>query len=404
MKKKITLIILVFMMLCACSETEEINESLTLCEQTIEQLQLEETEINQVYIPINFEKQKSVWFTMMDFENALKYKSESEFTDYIGEVFEKIKNTGFNTVYVHVRPYNNAYYKSDIFPIINSMPSEFDPFEIILTKAHCLNLSVHAWVNPLRCQTESEIKSLDDNYKIKEWYNLENDFISLSDDRYYLNPAHEEVRDYIKDGILEIIKDYNVDGIHIDDYFYPTQEKNFDKNSFEKSGETDLKKWRTENVNLMVSEVYDIIKQENEDILFGISPQGNISINTSNLYADVTKWCSEEGFCDYIVPQLYYGFKNENKPFKETFSEWKNILLCDKVKLVAGVCMYKIGIEDKWAGDGKNEWIEDKNIPSRQIEYVLENNCSIAVYSVETLLDSKNSEECQLIKKLLEDL
>ncbi|MBQ8434476.1 MAG: family 10 glycosylhydrolase, partial [Oscillospiraceae bacterium] len=142
-------------------------------------------------------------------------------------------------------------------------------------------------------------------------------------------------------------------------------------------------------------------KDGNSDVLFGISPQGNIEINMSSLYADVITWCSESGYCDYIVPQLYYGFKNESKPFNETLLEWKNIVTCEDVRLVAGICMYKIGSEDKWAGSGKSEWIEDKNIPSRQISAVIENGVSVAVYSVESLFEEKNSGECSLIAKLL---
>lgn len=404
MKKKLIMLFLIVLSLCACEGKVGINESLVLNEQTLEQLQLELPYEKNVYKPLNFENQKAVWFTVMDFQKTLNGRTQEEFTDDISAVFTKIKDTGFNTVYVHVRPYNDAYYKSDIFPLSESCTGEFDPFEIILEKAHTLNLSVHAWINPLRCQTTEQIKKTDSKYKIRQWYDdsdKNGKYIVEVDGRWYLNPAYDEVREYISDGVWELADNYHIDGVHIDDYFYPTQKESFDKAAFELSGNSDLKSWRTENINLMVQGIYNASKDGNSDVLFGISPQGNIEINMSSLYADVITWCSESGYCDYIVPQLYYGFKNESKPFNETLLEWKNIVTCEDVRLVAGICMYKIGSEDKWAGSGKSEWIEDKNIPSRQISAVIENGVSVAVYSVESLFEEKNSGECSLIAKLL---
>lgn len=406
MKKKVIVIMTSLALLCACSENEDItiNESLSLSEQTLQQLQLEEIKYQSDFIPINYENQKAIWFTMMDFEKILNGKSMEAFTDDISSVLENIKSMGFNTIYVHVRPYNDAYYKSEIFPPSKAMPETYDPLKIIIEKSHELNLSIHGWINPLRCQTEAEVKELDEKYQVKKWQSKsDEDFISVFDGRYYLNPAYEQVREYISEGVLELIKNYDIDGVHIDDYFYPTTDEDFDKISFEKSGETDLKKWRTENINLMVKGIYDTIKKYNPDVIFGISPQGNISINSNNLYADVEKWCSQSGYCDYIVPQLYYGFKNESLPFEDTFDKWSDMASCDEVSLVTGICMYKIGNEDKWAGSGKNEWIEDENIPSRQIEYVFDKEQSIAIYSYDSLFNEKYKEEKDLIEKLLKE-
>lgn len=406
MKKKVVLIMTSLALLCACSESENIsiNESLSLNEQTLQQLQLEEIKYESDFIPINYENQKAIWFTMMDFEKALNGKSMEAFTDDISSVLENIKSMGFNTVYVHVRPYNDAYYKSEIFPPSKAMPETYDPLKIIIEKSHELNLSIHGWINPLRCQTETEVKELDEKYQVKKWQGESNeDFISVFDGRYYLNPAYEQVREYISEGVLELIKNYDIDGVHIDDYFYPTTNEDFDKISFEKSSETDLKKWRTENINLMIKCIYDTIKSYNPDLIFGISPQGNVSIDKNNLYADVEKWCSESGYCDYIAPQLYYGFKNESLPFEDTFDQWSDMVSCDEVNLVTGICMYKIGNEDKWAGSGKSEWIDDENIPSRQIEYVFDKQSSVAIYSYDSLFNKKNEEEKDLIEKLLKE-
>ncbi len=411
MKRKIFMVFIIIFLLCSCGKNKDSNNNyndnsgdISLNEQTVEQLRLNDENNSVDYIPLNYDKQKSVWFTMMDYEKMLNDKTESEFTGDIIKIMEKIKNTGFNTIYVHIRPYNDAYYKSDIFPPSVNCPESFDPFEIIINKAHEQNLSVHGWINPLRCQTDNEIKSLDKKYKIKSWYNdseKNGSYICNINNRWYLNPAYEEVREYISDGVKEIVENYNVDGIHIDDYFYPDQDEGFDKKAFESSGESDLQQWRINNIDLMIKGIYSAVKEADSEILFGISPQGNMYIDKNVLYADVQKWCSEEGFCDYIVPQIYYGFKNENLPFEQTVTDWKAENTCDKVNLIIGICTYKIGKEDKWAGSGKDEWKNDKNIPSRQAKFVLENNCGIAVYSIETLFDKKNAEELKLLSETL---
>lgn len=172
-------------------------------------------------------------------------------------------------------------------------------------------------------------------------------------------------------------------------YFYPTQEESFDTAAFKESGNSDLKQWRTENIDNLVKGVYNTIKNVNPNIIFGISPQGNIDSDCNVLYADVKKWCSEEGYCDYIVPQIYYGFENESLPFENTVNEWLKLNTCDNVKLIIGICTYKIGKEDKWAGSGKNEWKETKGIPAKQAEFVFKNKTDgIAVYSYESLLQT----------------
>lgn len=410
MKKKIIVIFsLILLMMSGCENSKDSTSSISeLYIQTIEQLQIESTDTDTVENePINYEIQKSIWLTMLDYENLMNGKNEKEFTDEISKAFDKIKSCGFNTVYAHIRPYNDAYYQSEIFPPAKYNTGNYDPLKIMISLAHEREISIHGWINPLRCQTEEEIKNLDDNYTINIWYNdssKNGTYIVLCDDRFYLNPAYEDVRNYIFEGIKELSENYQLDGIHIDDYFYPTTDESFDKKAFSESGETNLKSWRTENINLMVKGIYNTIKNVDEDILFGISPQGNIDTDYNTLFADVEKWASEEGFCDYIVPQLYYGFKNENLPFEKIFDRWNKLNDESNVKLVAGICLYKIGNEDKWAGTGKNEWKESKGIPAKQAKMILESeDCGTAVYSYGSLINEEISTECQLLSEVLNE-
>lgn len=419
MKRKLLIILcIVISIACGCADQSEnlktdSTGAVTLGIQTIEQLQVLETfnkdidDTNSDYIPLNYEKHQAIWLTMMDYNNILKGKNEKEFTESIKSVLNNIKSAGFNTVYVHVRPYNDAYYDSEIFPRAEyySEDMEFDPFEIIVSEGHKEQLSIHSWINPLRCQTDPQLKELDDKYIIKQWFNDKSKngtYIIKIKDRWYLNPAYEEVRDYVTSGVKEIIEKYNIDGVHIDDYFYPTQDDSFDTAAFKESGKSDLKQWRTENIDNLVKGVNNTVKSKNTEMIFGISPQGNIDSDCNVLYADVKKWCSEDGYCDYIVPQIYYGFENESLPFEKTVKEWINLNTNENVKLIIGICTYKLGKEDKWAGSGKNEWKDNDGIPAKQAKYVFESKIDgLAVYSYESLFDDNIKDEREKLSAVL---
>lgn len=380
------------------------DSEMSLSEQTIEQLGVfEEKEVEGIGT-INYEKQSAMWFTYMDYKDILKGKSESEFTKSISKRFDNAKEMGINTIYLHVRAFNDCYYHSEMFPVGEYYDSGYDPLKIMINEAHRRGLSVHAWINPLRCQTDEQMKKLDGRYLIKKWYDdrdKNGTYIVDLSGRWYLNPAYSEVREYIADGAAEIVENYNIDGLHIDDYFYPTSEESFDAAAFAGSGGSDLDKWRLENINTLVKSLYNTVKSKDPEILFGISPQGNIDSNYDSQYADVKKWMSESGYCDYITPQVYFGFENQNCPFRETVDKWKSMCVSSDVKLVIGICTYKIGSEDKWAGSGKNEWIENSGIVSAQAEYAAQNGLGTAVYSYDSTFSEQNAGERRLLSDML---
>lgn len=395
---------LVIFVLCPSCQKSEINmeyydSDISLNEQTLAQLGVydakEIDEKNNAEL-LNYEIQTGMWFTYMDYQDILKGKSENEFTKSISERFKNAKEMGINTLYVHVRAFNDSYYKSEIYPKGEYYDDSYDPLEIMVNEAHELGLSVHAWLNPLRCQTDEQIKALDDSFLIKKWYNdkdKNSTYIVKTGDNWYLNPAYSEVRSYISDGIREIAENYNVDGFHIDDYFYPTTGEEFDAAAFSEAESNDLTSWRTENISNMVKEIYNTVKSENQNLLFGISPQGNIDSNYTSQYADVKTWISESGYCDYIVPQIYFGFENESCPFEKTVDSWKSLNTGEDIRLVIGICTYKIGNEDEWAGSGKSEWINNRGIVSEQTEYCAENGLEIAVYSYDSTFSDKIKDE-----------
>ena len=139
----------------------------------------------------------------------------------------------------------------------------------------------------------------------------------------------------------------------------------------EQGGMLSIGDWRRENVNVLVSSVYSLVKEYDESLLFSISPSADIEKCRNVFYGDVEKWCREEGFVDFIVPQIYYGFRNEEMPFEEVLGEWRELCEVSDTELVLGMASYKCGREDEFAGSGKNEWKENVNILSRQYEQAL---------------------------------
>lgn len=320
---------------------------------------------NELYRPLNFHKQKAMWFTYMDYENILSQKSEEEFSEIISERFENASELGINTVYVQIRAFGDAYYPSEIFSKGKFYTDEsFDPLQIMIDKAHSYGLSFHAWINPMRLMKKDEISSQPKS-EIERVCVAQENFIFEYEGRYYLDPSYSDTVDIVCMGIEEIVRNYNVDGIHIDDYFYPSQEVS-DTDEFKKSGKDNIADWRRENINVLVRSMYNTVKSINKGILFGISPQGNIETDYEKQYADVEKWLSEGGYCDYIVPQIYYGYENSECPFEETLDKWKSIS-DGNTALIIGLCTYKNGTEDKWAGKGADEWIINDDVTSRQV-------------------------------------
>lgn len=365
------------------------------------------------YNALNFKEQKGFWITYLEYGSILKNKSKSSFKKSIGTYFDNISDLGFNTVYVQVRAFGDAYYNSDLYPSGEQFDgtigteNSFDALQVMIDCAHERGMSIHAWVNPMRLMTTSQLENIDDGYTIKKWYNSDKyrgTYLVKSGDRWYLNPAYSEVTDLIASGITEITSNYDVDGIQIDDYFYPTTDSSFDKSAYSASGTSlSLSDWRISNVNKMVKKLYKAAHSANNSVLFGISPQGSVENNYSELYADVKTWCAESGYCDYILPQVYFGFDNAALPYADTISLWSSMVKTSKVKLVIGLAAYKIGAEDTYAGaSGKNEWLNNDDIISRQMSLAktLDNYGGVAIYRYDSLFNPSSAVAAQVDKEM----
>ena len=383
---------------CACSplyEQEEAEQNYYV--QEIAHLHLEDAVQN---LPEQTEI-RSIWIPFMIYENWLSGKSESQFRDSVRNAFQNCKNLGLNTVFLHVRAYCDAYYYSELFPKGFHFTGNYDPLQIMLEEAHAFNLSVHAWINPLRAQSAETFTSLDEKFLLRQWFDdsvKNGTYLVNENGRYYLNPAYPEVRQLVADGVTEILENYAIDGIHIDDYFYPTTNPDFDRQAFSESSASDLDDWRRNNCNELIKLLYQTVKNFNPEIPFSISPQGNFKVNYEELYADVKLWSSQEGYCDMIIPQIYYGFQNDTCPFAETAALWAETVTVPK--LVIGLGAYKTGFSDQWAGSGQSEFLTDSTVIARELDYIanLENVAGIALYSYPSIFEPEQ-EVAQIVSE-----
>lgn len=345
---------------------------------------------------------KAVWLSQWDMQRVYldgdEQREETDFRLRAGEIMENAVKDGFNTVFLQVRPFGDSFYPSKIYPpskmVVGSYGGDFayDPFEILIDAAHQNGLSVHAWINPFRLMTDEEIQSVPDSFAVRQWYesaHLRGRYLVLQGDgRWYLNPGYVEVRDLIVSGAREIMEHYEVDGLHLDDYFYPTTSSEYDAECFSDyvvgGGTLALDDFRREAVSVLVRELYGVVHQSSDTALFGIAPGGNPDRAYSAQYADVFRWCAEEGFVDYICPEIYFGFEHETYPFDKTADRWSKMVSAPSVRLIIGLSFHKASAGfDQYAGKGAYEWATHSDVLFRSLEYAarIENCTGCAVFS-----------------------
>ncbi len=314
-------------------------------------------------LTVNYNNMKAVWISYIDFADILTGKSEAQFRANFKKACQNAVEFGINTLVCHVRAFGDAFYPSEYFSWsknvggIGKNPG-FDPLKIMIELAHQHNLSFHAWINPFRTYLDTEVSSVPSNSVFKKWHNdssKNGKYIVNVGNRWYYNPGYPDVRNLIIDGVKEIINNYSVDGIHFDDYFYPTTDKSFDGDAFKAYGAgKSLENWRRENVSSFVKSVYNAVKAKNKNIVFGISPQANVQNDMNMQYADVKLWGSQNGYVDYLCPQVYFNYVSESLDFSSTLSTWNKLVTASNVRLVIGLSVDRIGWYDRWACNNRD--------------------------------------------------
>ena len=288
--------------------------------------------------------------------------------ELLKEKFDFIEEQNMNTIFFQVRPMGDALYESIYAPwskyltgTLGENPG-YDPLKFAIDEAHKRGLELQAWFNPFRIDSNSENFSVEDYIsELPEESPLKNnqDWIVKYNNNHYLDLGIPEVRKYVINTIIEVVKNYNIDGVVLDDYFYPYPSGGIefpDEGTYEKYGEgfNSKDEWRRNNINCFISELYSKIKDTKVEVKFGVSPFGIWrngeavgGSNTSGLssyddvYVDSRKWI-QEGWIDYIIPQIYWQFDNDSAPFATLVDWWAKQVDNTNVKLYIGHAAYKI--------------------------------------------------------------
>lgn len=359
------------------------------------------------------EEKRAVFISYIELGNYLRGKDEETIKNAIDDMLDNVKNFDFNMVILQVRSFSDAIYPSSIFPssrsVVNNEGDElpFDILKYFIKKAHQKDLELHAWINPYRISNDTDtsiISKENPAYKL-----LNTSSVKVIDNvGIYYNPASSEVESLILEGVEEIIKNYDVDGIHFDDYFYP-KSNDIDSTDYEKAYKDNnsltLQEYRLNTISSLIRKTYKLIKSYDKSLVFGISPDGNIDNNYNSNYVDTRKFCTEEGYLDYIMPQVYYGFLNSTKPFEDTVKSWNNLITND-IDLIPALAFYKTGNIDEFAKEGVNEWVEYNNVIAREVmlSRELSNYSGFALFRYDSIFGNNLTETSFLEKENLKNI
>lgn len=290
-------------------------------------------------------------------QSQYQNKTTKQAKAYISDQLDKLQAAGCNAVIFQVRPTADAMYVSELEPWSAWLTGKrgkapdplWDPMLYTLEEAHRRGMEFHAWLNPYRVTSSSKevLPSGHDIYKHPERY------VKFNGQTFF-NPAYQENRDFICSVVEDIVRRYDVDAIHIDDYFYPYPANgkrfNDDGASYARFGDgMERNAWRRHNVDLLIEQLYATIHDAKPWVRFGVSPFGiwrNKSSdprgsqssglqNYDDLYADVLLW-AQKGWVDYVVPQLYWSLDLKAAPSRHLASWWDRALKGTGVKLFIG--------------------------------------------------------------------
>ena len=371
------------------------------------------------------EECRAFWFSYYDYEayrEQYKKRNAATFKKYFTQVVKNGKSLGMNTVIAQVRPFGDAMYKSKYFPWSKCISGKqgknpgFDPLKIMVSVAHDNGMKIEAWINPYRVTSGStSYKALSSKNQARKWHNKKStrrNVLAYQGNLYY-NPAKPQVRKLIINGVKEIVKNYEVDGIHMDDYFYPSftsydVNSAFDAKEYRSSAmgknKTGIAAFRREQVSTLVKNIHSAIKAINPDVTFGISPAGNLDNLTSDYayYVDIYKWLDSTDYVDYICPQIYWGFNHPTASFDKMTNRWMKAAKSKKVKVYIGIAVYRAGHSTGADAREEREWRSDKSVLKKQVQYGRKKGCAgFAFFDYRDLQSAESAKAVKQLKKVL---
>lgn len=348
------------------------------------------------------DKMIGLWISYLDLKTSNTLNPEQEFKSKYQNMIKSAIENNINTLIVQVRPFSDALYPSKIYPWSHILTGNqgqnpgFDPLKYMVEVTHKNGLKFHAWINPYRIS----INNIPDKISALNPYNTQEtkDSIKYEGGICY-NPASKKVQSMITNGVKEIITNYDVDGIHFDDYFYPEHSSaitndNIYQEYCQKGGKMGIHQWRAKHVNALIKNVYKFIKEINPKVEFGISPSGNFK-NCACIGSDIKTWCENEGYVDYICPQIYWSLDFNIMPFEKTAKEWKELIKNQNINLYCGLALYKVGTQaDCGTWQNRDDILANEFKISEKLKYN-----GVALYSYAQLCSKEAEKEMQNLKK-----
>lgn len=297
---------------------------------------------------------RAVWISTiynLDYPSS-KSNPEAQKSEFL-EILDSLEEVGINKVIVQVRPKADALYNSEINPwseVLTGVQGKnpgYDPLEFMIEETHKRNMTLHAWLNPYRVTTSGvDVKALNEEHLARKNPNL---LLEYNNALIY-NPELPEVKKHIINTVDEIIKNYDVDGIHFDDYFYPS---NYPLPKGESRDGITCNKRRA-HVDEMIKSVHNTINTYDKSIKFGVSPMGiwknsktDMTGSKTNgreayyaVYSDTRKWI-ENDWIDYIVPQIYWETGHRLADYETLVKWWDKEVEDSNVELYIGQGIYK---------------------------------------------------------------
>lgn len=298
-------------------------------------------------------------------------------------MLDKLQEAGINAVFVQVRPTSDAFYPSKLLPWSEWLTGTqgkdpgYDPLKFMVEETHKRGMQFHAWFNPYRVSVQGDVSKLVNGHPAKE----HPDWVVKHQNKLIYNPGVPEARQFVLDSIMEVVNNYDIDGVHLDDYFYPygeDKESFKDNDTYERYNKVFNNKgdWRRNNVNEFVESLYKQIKSAKPNVQFGISPFGvwrNSSADPTgsatkaglssydNLYADTRTWIKNH-WIDYIAPQVYWHIGHKAASYDTLVNWWVKETAGTGVELFIGHAAYKL------ADANETDW-NSADVLIKQLEF-----------------------------------
>lgn len=333
---------------------------------------------------------RGIWVSNVANIDTPKGLPVEEYQAYLKQMIKNIADFKLNTIIFQVRPNSDAYYESKLNPwsrYITGTEGQnpgFDVLAFVIAEAKKYGIKVHAWMNPYRVSS-TPLEQL--NMTKEEYLNTLDELnfarrhpehtILDGTNKIILSPSHPEVIDFVAETIMEVVNNYDVEGVHIDDYFYPyakiPEELEYvDYLKYRETPSQTFADFRRMNVNKMIQKIHDELKKSfnktGKQVLFGISPFAIYRTHSSiveggwdkgsynapgalqcysELYSDVYKWM-KENWIDYVVPQVYFPFERKDVTYHDLTKWWSERAKETGTTLYIGMGLYQMGSNEVW--------------------------------------------------------